>query len=94
MRFSCDTQCYRQQRFKPFGLVSVYTEAFFNVQRYRQQRFKPCGLISAHLRVLIFTSSRGSNPLACGRDLLVIVSLDWHRFKPCGSMISFGSLSV
>ncbi len=60
----------------------------FNAWCYRWHRFKPCGLISARLRVLISASSRGSNPLACRTGFIwFLVSLDRHRFKPCGSMI-------
>ncbi len=67
----------------------------FNAWCYRQHRFKPCGLISARLRVLISASGRGSNPLACWTGFIwLLFPLDRHRFKPCGSMIGFGSLSA
>ncbi len=66
---------YRWQRFKPFGLVSVHTEASFNVQCYRWCRFKPCGLISACLKVLISASGRGSNPLGCQMGFIWLLFL-------------------
>ncbi len=130
LRVSCDARCYRQQRFKPFGLISMrlvgYTIPqvaevqtlwlvgwhFLGTRYYRWQRFKPFGLVSVHTEAFFLmhsaTGGRGSNPVVClvrawgfsfpqaaevqpfglsDGVYLVIVSLDWHRFKPCGSTI-------
>ncbi len=60
LRVSCDTRCYRRQRFKPFGLISMRLVGYTIPQVAEVQ---PFGLLDSVSCVQDTTGGRGSNLL-------------------------------